>query len=232
MRNKRSGRKPAISHQVRAQRRRVWARRAVTLAVVIAAFVGWQLYLDHRYAGHRQPAVALAEGGQVFDDAQAALQQTDVQLALTLTSIDEPEHDLPGPISPSRISLRKWDDATYAYYQRHSGRGRSASVSRTGAPVLTPSTTEITGHRLDGRGRVAEITLECTYGLYWDEAATAGRVVAGVDPFPPPTTAPSDQKPRYSGAYEVVDVLTMRFVTAAGQWRPSEVQRLASKVYD
>lgn len=212
-----------VSPQVTALRRRVWIVRLAFVLAIVGLSSAYSLAMDQRSAHLRHPDVALLAGGQVFSDAQAGLASHVVQLALQASGSTYAGKPF-GAISPAALTVQYQVNRWTA---RISGLG---TVGESGYPVVTPMTVQTAEHKVDRRGLVDEITLECAYSFCWDRGATHGAVLS------PGTELPRAAKGdyvggasllRYTDGARVVDRITLRMNNRSLRWEISVVERLS-----
>jgi hypothetical protein len=202
-----------ISREVIALRRTVWLRRLVALAALTALGFAWQAYLDARFADRRAPAVALAEGSQVYADAWHWLSSAHGQLALQVSYHEFGRLGRPGEYNPAALTTTKGANITTVRLSNY------GSLSESGAPIILPQAMTIERHVLGRAGDVRFIWLTCTYHYCWDRQASAGRILADGEPLPQTGTS------QHSRAFSVTDHLTLSLSNRTGTWVPQLVRR-------
>jgi hypothetical protein len=132
-----------------------------------------------------------------------------------------------GPVAPVTLTVQSVGGRWSA---RVSGSG---TVGESGFPLLTQPLFEVVGHRLDGRGLVKEITIECRYSFCWDRGASRGQVLAASSLLPAPgaTERVSGGLLRYSDAYTVVDRLILNMNNRTAHWEIQTAERLSRDPY-
>ncbi len=216
--------RPPVTAEVAALRRRVLRiRLGVALAALVIA-AGWFAYWDVRTAAVRRPEVALADGSPVYAAGEAYLISQSAQLTLRATVTDFSRTGRPGPLAPHNATRQ---GNTSTYFLQVSGYG---SVNDTGAPVVGPVETVITGHTLGRGDKVSRITLECTYEFCWDRKAPTARRIALGEEMPAIGSGETvdGRILRYTVRERVTDRLVLGFVNRKGRWEVVQVQRLVS----
>ncbi len=223
----RAGTRPPVSPQIAALRRRVWAVRISFVLVVAAVLCGYNVMMAARSASLREPGVALAPSSQVFSDAITWINSHTGQLFLQATGT-EYRGIKTGPLTPSESNVQ---NLSGRWYLRISN---TLSVSEYGQPVITPVQATVTGHRLDARGRVSEITIESAYSVCWDRAAKKPRQLEDGEDLPKPDSsekiAIAGGMVRHSEALDVVDRVVLRMNHRKLQWEPSRVERIQHEI--
>jgi len=204
----------------------VWTVRLLFALAVAGLMWTYSYVMDLRTADLRVPQVALAADSQSYTDTAAALTSHVTQLALLASTTTYAGRPV-GPVAPATLTVQSVGGRWSA---RISGSG---TVGESGYPLLTQPLFEVVAHRLDRRGLVKEITIECRYSFLWDRGASRGEVLAEGVPLPTPNTTErvAGGLLRHSDAYTVVDRLVLVMNNRTAHWEVQTAERLSRNPY-